>query len=67
MRYLLISTIRLCRIVSVITERQQLVASQASEPWELRAWYFGETEDQAKAALNNLSSNNIIASMSQKM
>lgn len=32
-------------------ERMQLLTARAMAPWELRAWYMGETEDQAKANL----------------
>lgn len=31
-------------------EKQQLVAAGIMQPWEFRMWYFGETEEQAKAA-----------------
>ncbi len=32
-------------------EKQQLVSMGVMQPWELRAWYFGETEDEAKTVL----------------
>lgn len=32
------------------TRRVQLVANQAMQPWELRAWELGETEEAARAA-----------------
>lgn len=30
------------------TERQSMVSVGAMQPWELRAWYLGESEEQAK-------------------
>ena len=30
-------------------EKQQLVTAGIMQPWEFRMWYFGETEEQAKA------------------
>lgn len=32
-------------------ERMQLVTMRAMQPWELRAWYLGEPEEVAKAAV----------------
>ena len=29
-------------------EKQQLVVAGIMQPWEFRAWYFGETEEEAK-------------------
>lgn len=32
-------------------ERKELVTLGVLKPWELRAWYLGESEDAAKAAI----------------
>lgn len=47
---------------SIITDRQsdfnylmQLVAAGAAEPWELRAYWLGETEEQARARVPSVS------------
>lgn len=50
------------------TERQMLITMQASYPWELRMWYFGETEDQAKEALGvtDTTNDDLITSISGK-
>ena len=39
-------------------EKQQLVTMNIMQPWEYRMWYFGETEEQAKAALGESTGQN---------
>lgn len=35
-------------------EKQQLVTAGIMQPWEFRAWYFGETDAEAKRALGTV-------------
>ena len=39
-------------------EKQQLVTMNIMRPWEYRMWYFGETEEQAKAAVGESAGQN---------
>ena len=39
-------------------EKQQLVTMNIMQPWEYRMWYFGETEEQAKAAVGESAEQN---------
>lgn len=43
-----------------LADKQKLVQAGIMQPWELRMWYFNETEEEARAAIEEIETANLI-------
>lgn len=46
--------------VSEFTERMQLLSSSVIAPWEMRAWYTGESEEEARKSCEEIAGEEIV-------